>query len=884
MDSPPLILPSSIGDALDQYRRKCSQVAETGKAVEFEIKFRGADYLFFHSVLESIKTYEFVGFTESLDMSIDLPSQRKFLDASDRRTTIYRDGKKVDMLTIHKRKLYVTHPIRLGNKISIVAAVAMEENISNFDPNAVTHIRGKIRLSFNLSPEWRLDMTIVKKIDATQTQHIKESVQALLKHPPLTLENFESVLKLDKPEIQEVYSYEVEIEHIGRAAIKSDVDAIVDLVTQNVLVNVSHAMAMQREIFDIAKKLVRPERYAAQFEHQFEFKKLSPPIRTITKSDYFEIFPPVGYYITDKIDGYHGMISIHNGNCAVISQTQYIIFPFDSPNCIFDGEIIFGEHIDFYVFDVCIINGKHIANEPFSTRITFIDAAVEVLRKMQPNIVAYAKKYVCLGQPKQLREQFDQIHLAEHTYETDGIIINAPDTTWQGSIIYKWKPLAQSTIDFCIREAPKTVLGRAPFLKRDGYKMYFLFVGIGMEAFQQNNLNYCPGYRDIFGKMAFKNAQYFPFQFQMPDNPYSYVCYLADQTLDNQIVEMRRIPGAPEYLNWEVVKVRDDRTDLLKAGKFFGNRYDIAEDVWLNYIDEFTYEELHNGPSDQYFMSVKDLKYKAQTGFMSFMKTQIINRFNNSDWIIDLGAGKGQSLGKMMDIQLNHLICVDIDKAAIAELLKRKYTHTARRKKLGKPIHPMTIQALVTDLKLPYQVNVQKLKQFGYPQDGVNHIIMDFMFHYFAGTSESLRNIVSLCENLIAPSGFVTMSIMLGNKVHELLIENAIKVGDSLDFIENEAVKYSIRRDYVSDTVQAVGQQIGVIHPFSGGKYYVEFLSNPATIVKEFTSHGFMAKEMIEFGRHIENFGKHNSTLHGALTDADKKYISLYGILLFQKR
>ena len=110
--------------------------------------------------------------------------------------------------------------------------------------------------------------------------------------------------------------------------------------------------------------------------------------------------------------------------------------------------------------------------------------------------------------------------------------------------------------------------------------------------------------------------------------------------------------------------------------------YRIAELTWLNYVDPFPRAQLWDGPALDYFARPKAGIYRAQTAFTSFVKTQRIAALRHARWVVDWGAGQGADLGRYLAAEVGNLVGVDRDRAALAELVRRKYSH-ARRGRAG---------------------------------------------------------------------------------------------------------------------------------------------------------------------------------------------------------
>jgi hypothetical protein len=60
--------------------------------------------------------------------------------------------------------------------------------------------------------------------------------------------------------------------------------------------------------------------------------------------------------------------------------------------------------------------------------------------------------------------------------DQNGLIFIESEKPYELTTSYKWKPLRDTTIDFLVKKAPKELYGVNPYIEREGYQMYILFV------------------------------------------------------------------------------------------------------------------------------------------------------------------------------------------------------------------------------------------------------------------------------------------------------------------------------------------------------------------------------------------------------------------------
>ncbi len=383
-------------------------------------------------------------------------------------------------------------------------------------------------------------------------------------------------------------------------------------------------------------------------------------------------------------------------------------------------------------------------------------------------------------------------------------------------------------------------------------------------------------------------------------------------------------PLPHQFVNWVLMRVRHDREGDQLTGRYFGNDYRVAELTWLNTIDPFPVEQLwgEEDPtgSSSYFAREKTGIYKAQTAFISYVKTQRIETLRHSNVVVELCSGAGADVGRFMSADIRSLIAVEQDRGAAAEMLRRKYSHIKRRQEsrsrgrrterydagASRPGRGMAMSMIIADVSRPFAETAALIRRAagivaGPVADGV---VMNLALHYFMGSVESMRNIAALCIDIVKIEGTVSFTAMFGAAVHALFQEHKIAEGASWDVrrgaetattaapslqptargVEDGSVlQYSLKRMYKGDTLTAAGQKIGVLLPFSNGKYYEEYLVNVRALETEFHARGFKTVIITPMSKYFDTFQAHNPNVASELTADDRKYVSLYGEIVFRR-
>lgn len=540
-------------------------------------------------------------------------------------------------------------------------------------------------------------------------------------------------------------------------------------------------------------------------------------------------------------------------------------------------------------------------------------------------IPAAAKPYVRIAsaEPAELERVIRGVHEAARPYGTDGLIFVEPGKPYADTANYKWKSAADNTIDFLVRRAPPSVLGKEPFVDRPGHKLFFLFVGIAPDLRRALGLAWCPGYADLFGppdragpgapgrgprrpgRADANTGSYAPVQFAPSDAPLAYLYQHPDASPlgdpDGRVLEGRcaggclAAGGGAALAAWEMLRVREDRARELRAKQYFGNPFDVAEIIWLNYLDPFPVEQLWEGPALDYFVRPKSGAYAAQTAVLSFVKTQRILSLRHADWVVDVGAGKGQDLGRYLEAEVQHLVAVDRDRAALSELVRRKYAFAKRARGRagdgdGEYSHRgrdaqartvTTIHVLVADAGAPHSQTLDRLAALGLRRQAAAALVCNLAVHYFLESVESMRNFVALARGVVRVGGLVVVTALLGAAAHALFTGGGVAEGGTWEVRENETLKFGLRRMYGSETLEAAGQRVGVLLPFSDGAFYPEYLVNAAALTAEFARRGFSVVAATSAADSIADFEARNRALAAQLTPGDRLWLGLFGELVF---
>jgi hypothetical protein len=279
--------------------------------------------------------------------------------------------------------------------------------------------------------------------------------------------------------------------------------------------------------------------------------------------------------------------------------------------------------------------------------------------------------------------------------------------------------------------------------------------------------------------------------------------------------------------------------------------------------------------------------HRAQTAVVSFAKTRLAERVRHVEWLVDFAAGKGQDLARFAAAGVRRYVAVDKDRAALSELTRRRLELAKKRPPAGRRDEraraAMTVHVLAADLGEPHAATVAKLEAAGLPRAGADAGVCNLAVHYFLGAMESLRNFVALARATVKIGGLFLITAFVGEAVHAAFAAERVPEGGTWDIVESDVTKFSLKRLYSSDQLEAVGQRIGVLLPFSDGQYYEEYLVNTEVLAAEFRARGFRLLERALVSEYLPDFEARNRTVAALLTPGDRRYLALYGTFVFRR-
>jgi len=871
----------SLEGLVNCYRRA---QRDTGTHAELEIRFHNIARGTFEAIFRALLKHGPGVMTRSVNtiMKAGEGPQRRLL-TSRIREMAFEGTRRVSERYTQKTPLALPIRQKSSGGVSYSVALAAEAPGEPFTATEESLIRVKARTSFALSADeaeakaeandWRVDLTISREFAGSAVDGLKAAKDQMF--APSTPEAL-----LAWAAKRGDCRYEVEVEFVAEGAARDairpgGISAAAEAVLRHADPGVERALALQAEIYHAAGYIIRAPAYRRRFVQELGLRRLLPAALAFTRAEYREIYPPAGFWVTPKADGTRALGIARGGQGRVAADVLHVFGAGPSRgDTILDGE--FTSTGVFFAFDAISVAGEDVSAQPFEKRHALLAAGVAQLCAV--GIPARVKDYGQIIDPSPLgiSKVIRAIHDASREYAADGLVLVEPGRPYADTRSYKWKPATHNTLDALVRRAPAVALGRAPFVDNPGSRLHFLFVGIDPDQLRALAIEPCPGYSALFPERA---GSLMPIQFAPSSTPLAYLFQHAGDDLDGKVVELRITGMRDGLVDWEVVRVRTDRQTEVEAHSYFGNTMQTAELTWLNYIDPFPLEQLWDGPGADYFREAKSDIYHAQTAALSFAKTRQIAALRGAD-VIDLGAGKGQDLGRYLDAGVRRLLAVDSDRAALSTLVRRKYDFA--KKKQGTRTH---VQMLVADLNAPHAQTLAKFAALGFADAGA--VVCNLAAHYFIRDMPAMRNFAAVVAGVLRPGGTASLTVMDGAALHAAL--RGIPEGGTWDLSEPVAPgapavrKFSLKRLYASDTLEACGQRIGVLLPFSAGEYYEESLVNVDTLCSEFAARGLARTSSASVAERLKAFGKDNANLAAKLTDIDRQYLGLFRELVFQR-
>ena len=811
---------------IDNLLKKYSDTKNT----ELECRFTNIDI---KSIKDFLNNSTTVSKEESINFIQETNTTNKIIKMK------FLDGKKQGSEFYAKTKM--GHVFINDCKVSL----STEEPISEFPVSVCKTIRIKYRMSVLSEelPGWVIDITLVKNVINISSDLKKDKDKMLyltsdfIKDAPwdygkleLEVEHTNKDKKLTSADINKVISY---INNINKTS-KNNYNDCIKKIT-----SVIKCIKKPTTINEIANKVIE-----------------------LNVKNYFDIlFPNItSYYLLNKADGVRTLLVIDDGIISCISSdVEELTTECKYKTTILDSEYVL-ENDTYYVFDILAFDGKSVVEQDTKTRFELFKHINNVHKKI------VIKEYISLDEKyeSKIKKMWEISNGKDKIYHVDGLIFTPKHSKYFDAVSWKWKPLSHMTIDFMVKKAQLT--------STDDHIINYLFCGGNKHIMDIMKIQLIPDYKTYFPHV--KLIDKYPMQFSPNDDPYAYIykhpknSKFLQTDIENNVCEFRRILKDGAYV-WDLIRIRKDRVNEVKKGNYFGNSAFVAFYTWDNYNNPLDFENLFT-QKESYFMESKGSIHKNLITCNSIIKGLLIDKYcTSARWIVDLACGKGQDIFRYSKAKVANALCMDIDNKAISELIFR--VQNPKRERLNTKIYTK-----IMDLSKDCRLILKTLDNMKLPIGNFDVGLINFAFHYLCGNTVNINNFCKLVSEFIKDDGHIIITAFNGKNVFDLLKETK-----ELEYNEGPVVKYSIKKKYTSDTLEASGQTIDVLLPFSAGKWYPEFLVNFDYLTSVMAKHKFVLVENKSFADILPSIKK--ETENFPLTEADKLYISLYHYIIFKK-
>jgi len=870
--------------------------------------------------LRKLKDAKFDGISQTLNIiskNLDESQGNRGSRANSIMQITYRGtkAKPVRVKEEYIKKTSVLFPLVVRGYVPYTINLNTEEKIDKFNMARDAFVRFKNRISY-IHDQWRFDLTIIKETTLADCGSLlKKMVSEIFTE--LTQDNFLSAINN-----MHTNKLEVEIEHLPSDDNKNnlkpaDVDEIVDLLFRMINNNYSTSINSQSIIQKCAKLMIEDERELARFNKRKGLKQLLNQVKTVDKVTHKLIYPMKGYMITEKADGLRTLVYYEKANSGL--SPVYLInkdlseyeVKLDLTRFMCEGELITDEKDPskktLLIFDVMYFNDEKVYEMPMKLRINFISKIIGELNKVidkfssgEGDVKFVEKTFVTIPptdiEPKELHGYLKKKYGAKYDYEIDGLIFSEPDADYRSTNSYKWKPPAYNSIDFLAIKVPANILGVKPYLPKPGKTLYLLFSAIHINIKRKLGLSFIEFYDTVFPEYKSKKEDYIPIQFCPSANPLEYMFYYDTdaEDLNYKVVELTKTISKDDQDKyrqynlgeWNLLRIRDDRS-FERAEDY--NNYEVAEKIYMNFLNPIFFEDLSEFPSS-YFSFEAPTMYKAKNYYNRTIYGEIIyNNANESEYLIDLGTGRGGDIMRYNQAGIKAGIFLDDDIDALTELIQRKYNMIKRTKfetKVSKfrreRVSDLGIKILImhANLKDDHASLLKKINDLGYAKHSKNVCTSNFALHYLCDTEANIKNIVELVDSLLIKGGLFVFTVMDGKAIFDLLSD--LDEGQKWVAMENGVEKYGIKKLYSGAKIEPSGQTISVRMPFTN-EYYEEPLCNVEYIIKLFTAKKYAVEMNSNFLDKINSPEVLSAKAGGRLTANDKHYIGLQRYVSLRK-
>lgn len=611
------------------------------------------------------------------------------------------------------------------------------------------------------------------------------------------------------------------------------------------------------------------------------FKQLGNNPNPLTKKKFINaVLPNIDdYYITVKADGLRCFLMISSKSIRYLTSEKVTYIDISntfSTEYIFDCELV--DNI-VYIFDVIIYNDENVSNESFVIRYTKLLEFTDVLNKK--NVMHIRVKEFYKLDIKTYQTSIITLYNAykiskNNSFKIDGLIFINSTANYNNTVNLKWKPAEFLTIDFLAIYEPKS-------------KTYILLNGIKQTMANQFNIRKYTENTQLINILQTLpidiNSDYIPVPFYNSLKP-NILSYTTDKKikddLHGHIIEL----SLDKNMEWIFHRIRYDRDMELKNGTYYGNNYKVAETTLQTILNPLSIKDL----VAPYSTLTKDLYFKKQDSdynyvkkFNNYVKNLLIQRYKNTELIVDLASGRGGDLNKYVNSGTKNLLFLERDIDAIDETIDRKYNI------LTKSSSSCNLVVLKMDLNTDYKKNIAHIdnnfdnmgiftdQSISIKKSSISVMFCHFALHYLLQNEKSARNICAFIAYYLKKGGTFIATIFNGSDVFDLLKQNKGKWAPS----DRYMISYKQQTNKPLNTFIGFGHKIDVLLPLAN-KPYEEPLIDLFALDKIFKVHKIQRIEERNFGDILTEYTREHDN-NSIIDKDDKQFINLYKYVIYKK-
>ena len=709
-------------------------------------------------------------------------------------------------------------------KYNLRLALSRENVITLKSVNRSNFARYKERISkFTKDNLWRYDFTKVYEIRIKDKKDIKKW-----------------------SELFEPDRYEIEVEYLNKNVknlneiILKKLEYIVNIFSKNVTFGKNQLIS---EIYDNLDNIKK------NGVNNIIFRDITNQPKTL-EIQYISLIKN-NYCVTEKNDGDRCLLlksDLNNKLYLVNHKMEFEIIKvdldLDLKLSLLDCEYI-PENNTIIILDVILYDDEKTYNKNLFERLSKIDEFISLLQDKLSMYKLVKKKFYSNNIFKDSSEI-----LSQEKTNIDGLIY-VPKNKKYFNKTFKWKPEKFNTIDFLVKHVSNNT--------------YHLYVGISKNVAQLQNVKIDFNFNQKFPEL--KNCyikNYFPTLFKIHNEPEIHILTTDDSMIkNNTVIEFKYFEN-----KWVPLRVREDKTEMYRKGKAFGNDWNVAVSNF-NSIKYPITTDMIIGKDDIPVANIhfQNLNQKQKTKnmrrFHSEIKTNLYKKFiKQNNKILDLACGKGQDIKKFIDCDPSLCVMLDYDNNALFE----SYDCATKRfknisKSYGKDY----------DFKFGLQdmsKNItSKLKELD-TDSGFDIITCNFAIQFILESCSKFKSFINNISNNLNTNGKFILTHFNSKNIFNLL--KSKEIVDICD--EGNRKIFTIKKLYNNQRILKYGQKISVDINSIGR--HDEYLVNFENLVEE------LQKNNIKLIKN-KNFSDLDTEIE--LNDYEKQFSFLNMYSVFEK-